>query len=222
VTIVTTTLKVMSQIWFTDEEIREWEEIELQKKKEDRKQYIERGLPINARHEQWRQMRAAAARNFAAPVARALPAVAGNSDPDYLLDITTNSGEAYLRGLDPQGPFISQSPGNDCSFKSPSAHRPLSIDTCARPELRTCAQDSEASIIRAQAANGYSNTENAYLPRQPQSRDLSIPQSYPASASPPAQNPKSQPVKMSNSSYPSDEQSHKKKSSTIPPMNHVS
>jgi hypothetical protein len=212
----------MSQILFTDEEIREWEEIELQKKKEDRKQYIERGLSINARHEQWRQMRAAAARNIAAPVARELPPVAGNSEPDYLLDITANSGEAHLRGLDPQRLFISQSPANDCSFKSPSAHRPLSIDACARPEFQTCAQDPEASIIRAQATNGYSNAENTYLPRQPPSRDLSIPQSYPASASPPAQNPKSQPVKMSNCSYPSDEQSHKKNSPTIPPMNHVS
>jgi hypothetical protein len=85
----------MSQILpFTPEEIREWEEIELQKKKEDRKQYIERGLPINARHEQWRQMRAAASRNFAAPVARELPAVAGNSKPDCLLDFTADSGEA--------------------------------------------------------------------------------------------------------------------------------
>jgi hypothetical protein len=209
-------------MWFTDEEIREWEEIELQKKKEDRKQYIERGLSINTRHEQWRQMRAAAARNAAAPVARELPAVAGNSEPDYLLDITANSDEAHLRGLDPQGSFISQSPANDYSFKRLSAHRPLSIDACARPEFRTCAQDPEASIIRAQATNSYSNAENTYLPRQPPSRDLSIPQIYPASASPPAQNPKSQSVEMSNCSYPSDEQSHKKNSSILPPINHVS
>jgi len=222
VIIVTTTIKVMSQIWFTDEEIREWEEIELQKKKEDRKQYIERGLSINARHEQWRQMRAAAARNAAAPVARELPAVAGNSEPVYLLDITANSGETHLGGLDPQGPFISQSPANDYSSKSLSAHRPLSIDACARSEFRTCVEDPEASIIRVQATNGYSNAENTYLPRQSPSRDLSIPQSYPASGSPPAQNPKSQSVKMSNCSYPSDEQSHKKNSSTVPPMNHVS
>jgi hypothetical protein len=219
---VTTTLKVMSQIWFTDEEIREWEEIELQKKKEDRKQYIERGLSINTRHEQWRQMRAAAARNAAAPVARELPAVAGNSEPDYLLDITANSGEAHLGGPDPQGSFISQSPANDFSFKSLSAHRPLGIDACARPEFRPCVEDPEASIIRAQATNGYSNAENTDLPRQSPSRDLSIPQSYPALASLPAQNPKSQSVKMSNCSYPSDEQSQKKNCSTVPPMNHVS
>ena len=113
---------------FTQEEIREWEEIELQKKKEDRKQYIERGLSINARHEKWRQMRAAAPRSIAALVARELPVVAGNSKSNYLLDSTTDSSEAHLIGLDPQGSFIA----NDGSFKSPSAHRPLSIDACAR------------------------------------------------------------------------------------------
>jgi hypothetical protein len=213
----------MSQILpFTPEEIREWEEIELQKKKEDRKQYIERGLSIDARHEQWRQMRAAASRNMAAPVARELPAVAGNSKPDCLLDSTADSGEVQLRGLDPQRPFISQSPANDGSFKSPSAHRFISIDACARPDFRTCAQDPEPSIIRAQATNGYSNAENTYLPRQPPPRDLGIPQSYSASASAPAQSPKSQPAKMSNCTYPSSRQSHKKNSSTIPSVNHVS
>jgi hypothetical protein len=217
---VTTTLKVMS---FTQEEIREWEEIELQKKKEDRKQYIERGLPINARHEQWRQMRAAASRNTTAPVARELPAFAGNSKPDCLLDSTIDSGEANLRGLDPQGLFISQNPANGGSFKSPSAHRPISIDACARPDFRTYAQDPELSIIRAQATSGYSNTEDTYLPRQPPPRDnIGIPQSYSASASPPAQSPKSQPAKMSNCTNPSGRQSHKKNSSAIPSMNYVS
>ena len=220
---VTTTLKAMSQILlFTPEEIREWEEIEHQKKKEDRKQYIERGLPMNARHEKWRQMRASASRNMAVPIARELPAIAGNSKPDCLLDSTADSGEAHLRGLDPQGPFISQSPANDGSFKSPSAHRPISIDASARPDFRTCAQDPEPSIIRAQARNGYSNAENTYLPRQPPPRDLGIPQSYSTSASPPAQSPKSQPAKMSNSTYPSGRQPHKKTSSAIPSINHVS
>lgn len=219
--IVTTTLKVMSQILpFTQEEIREWEEIELQKKKEDRKQYIERGLSINARHEKWLQMRVAESRSIAAPIARELPA--GNSKPNYLLDSTADSGEAYLRGLDPQGSFISQSPANDGSFKSPSAHRPISADACARPGVRTCAQDPEPSIIRAQATNSYSNAENTYLPRKSPPRDFSIPQSYSVSASPPAQSPNSQPAKMSNCTYPSGRQSHTRNSSTKPSMNHVS
>jgi hypothetical protein len=213
----------MSQILlFTQEEKREWEEIELQKKKEDRKQYIERGLSINTRHEKWLQMRAAESRSVAAPIARELPAVAGNSKPNYLLDSTADSGEAHLGGLDPQGSFISQSPANDDSFKSPSAHRPISIDVCARPDGRTCDQYPEPSIIRAQATNDYSNAENAYLPRQSPPRDFGIAQSYSASASPPAQSPNSQPAKMSNCTYPSGRQSHTKNSSTIPSMNHVS
>jgi len=220
---VTTALKVMSQILpFTQEEIREWEEIELQKKKEDTKQYIERGLSINIRHEQWRQMRAAAFRNTGAPVARELPAVAASSKPDCLLDSTADSGEAYLRGVDPQGSFISQSPANDGSFESPSAHRLISVDASARPDFRRCAQGPESSIVRAQATNGYSNAENTYLPRQIPPRDLSIPQSNSVSASPPAQSPKSQPAKMSNSTYPSGRQPHKKTSSAIPSINHVS
>ncbi len=212
----------MSQVLFTQEEIREWEEIELQKRKEDRKQYIERGLSINPRHEKWLQMRVADTRSIAAPNAGELPAVAGNSKPSYLLDSTADPSEAHLRGPNSQGWFISQSVANDGSFQSPKVHRHLSVNACARSDVRTCAEDPEPSVIRAQATNGYSNAEYTCLPRQSPPRDFGIPQSYSASASPPAQGVNPQPAKMSNCTYPSGRQSQKRNASAINSISHVS